>query len=264
MAALLLANALLIAVFLTVAWLLATWRRDVSWIDPCWPAGFVLVAWHSALWHSPANSGHIPAAALVMVSLVTLWGLRLNIYLTARKLEHAGEDYRYAAMRQQGGPGFWYRSLLTIFYLQGALLWVISLPVQLAIFRAGSYWNLLGWLGIALWLIGFACEAIGDHQLRQFRRDANNRGRVLQTGLWRYSRHPNYFGEACAWWGIYLLAVGIDRSLAWTVISPVLITWLLLKISGVSLLEKTITDRRPQYAEYIRRTSPFVPWFPKQ
>jgi steroid 5-alpha reductase family enzyme len=163
-------------------------------------------------------------------------------------------------MRRGHGARFWWVSLFTVFLLQAALAWAISLPVQLAVLSDGP----LGWLdGLAVltWLVGLAFEAIGDLQLTRFRRDPANRGRALDTGLWRYSRHPNYFGDALLWWGFGLL--GLAAGAPWTLFAPALMTFLLLKVSGVALLEKGMEERRPAYRDYVARTSAFVPWFPR-
>jgi steroid 5-alpha reductase family enzyme len=173
----------------------------------------------------------------------------------------AGEDYRYREIRRRNEPNFVLKSLYLVFGLQALLAWVISLPL-LAALRSGAPLGALDVLGLALALFGLALETAADRQLARFKREPKNHGRVLDRGLWRYSRHPNYFGECCFWWGLGF--VGVGAGVWWSVVSPLLMTWLLLRVSGVALLEKTIGDRRPAYAEYVRRTSAFVPLPPRK
>jgi steroid 5-alpha reductase family enzyme len=191
---------------------------------------------------------------LVMI-LVAAWSLRLSWYIT-RRGHGTEEDHRYKTIRANNEPGFRYKSLYIVYGLQGALAWFIAMPLVVAMSGQAP----LGWLdftGIALWLGGMYFEVVGDNQLRRFRADPANAGKVLDTGLWRYTRHPNYFGECVLWWGYFLLALAAGGW--WTVLSPLLMTVLLLRVSGVALLEKDIAERRPEYAEYIRRTNAFLP-----
>jgi steroid 5-alpha reductase family enzyme len=225
-----------------VLWAVATVLRNVGIIDAYWGPGFALVAWVAAALHGPP----LPVRSMLLLAVITLWAARLGVYLTWR-LWGEPEDYRYAAMRKEHGEAFPLRSLFTVFLLQGALLWIISAPLQAAILVPGD--RALGWvdgIGVAACVVGIYFEAVGDWQLTRFKSDPANRGNVLDTGLWRYTRHPNYFGDFMVWWGLFLIAC------------------LLLKVSGVSLLETTITERRPQYADYIERTSPFFPWPPRE
>lgn len=235
-------------------WALSVALRDASIVDIAWGAGFAVIGGCSA-WLSAGTAERRWLAALLAV----VWGLRLSGYLAWRNLGH-GEDRRYAAMREAHGPRFWWVSLFTVFLLQGALMLVIGIPLMSI---AGAT-RALGWLdivGVALWLIGLACETIADLQLARFKANPANAGQVMDRGLWRYSRHPNYFGDCCVWWGIYLVAAS---SAWWTVFSPVIMTILLLRISGVALLERTIVERRPAYRDYIERTSAFLPWPPRE
>lgn len=240
---------------LTLLWGVSLRLRDAGIIDPCWGLGFVLVAWLSFVLNHPTSW-----RACLISTLTTLWGLRLSFYLLKRSLGQ-GEDRRYAAMRLHHGPRFWWVSLFTVFLLQAVVLWFIAWPLQAAcVLKSQKSLGLLDWLGVALWLIGFLFEAIGDWQLVKFKSAPENAGKVLDLGLWRFTRHPNYFGESCVWWGIYLIVIGTGAW--WTIGSPLLMTFLLLYISGVSLLEQTIVDRRPEYAAYQLRTSAFFPWPP--
>lgn len=235
-------------------WVASIFRRDVSLVDAFWGAGFVIVAWIAWSLHGPAT----PRATL-LVALVTLWGLRLSLYLLWRRLGQP-EDRRYAALREATGASFWWRSLLTVFLFQGLILWFVSWPIQFGIAGAGSELGFVDALGIVLYAIGFTFETIGDWQLARFKSNPQNRGQVFDRGLWRYTRHPNYFGDFCVWWGLYCIVCAAGGW--WTILSPLVMSFLLIRISGVVLLERTMGDRTG-YRAYQRRTSSFVPWPPK-
>ena len=239
----------------TVLWLVSLLLRNASIVDPCWGLGFVLVAWTCL-----AKTEVADARAWLLVVLVTIWGVRLAAYLTWRNWG-AGEDPRYTQMRNYHGQSFWWRSLGTVFLLQALILGFVSLPVQLAVLRSASRLGLVDLAGVLLWCVGMFFESVGDFQLARFRAQPENRGQVLATGLWRFTRHPNYFGDFCVWWGIYFVAVG--GGAAGTLLSPLLMSVLLLYVSGVRLTEQTIEDRRPAYREYRRRTSAFFPRLPR-
>ncbi len=244
------ANAVpLITGLVTLCWLASLARRDASLVDRIWGMGFVLLVLHHA-----ASAATVDGLLLV---LVVLWGVRLSWHITRRNWGH-GEDPRYAAMRARNGARWWWQSFFTVFLLQGVLMLLIGLPLA-AIASPGASWGRM--LGTLLWAIGFAFEAGGDWQLSRFRADPANRGRVLDTGFWRYTRHPNYFGDALQWWGFWCFAAG--AGLWWTVLSPIVMTLLLLKVSGVTLLESALVESKPGYRDYVRRTSAFVPWPPK-
>ncbi|MFN0088363.1 MAG: DUF1295 domain-containing protein [Blastocatellia bacterium] len=249
-------TAAVIAISLFLLWLLSLKLRDASIVDIFWGIGFVLIAGTSYLLTDgyPVRRGLLTAMALV-------WGGRLAIYLAWRNIGK-GEDYRYQAMRKRHGDRFPIVSLLTVFALQGVLMWIISLPLQTAQIPAQpDRLTLLDWVGAALWLIGLGFESIGDWQLARFKADPANKGRVMDRGLWAWTRHPNYFGDAVVWWGFFSIAAAAGAW--WTVIGPALMTLLLMKVSGVALLEKTLVKTKPEYQEYARRTSAFFPWFPK-
>jgi steroid 5-alpha reductase family enzyme len=194
-----------------------------------------------------------------LLALVAIWSLRLSIHLAQRNAGKS-EDHRYAAMRQRN-PRFARNSLVTVFGLQALLAWLISAPLAAAI-STPAEWGLLHLLALLLFATGFYFEAVADWQLARFRSNPENRDKVLDTGVWGLSRHPNYFGEACIWWSFYLFAVAAGA--AWTLFSPLIMTFLLLKVSGVSLLEKDIAERRPGYRRYVETTSAFLPWFPRK
>jgi steroid 5-alpha reductase family enzyme len=201
--------------------------------------------------------------AIALLVLVLAWGLRLCAYITARNWGH-GEDRRYQAIRARNEPHFGLKSLVLVFALQTVLAWIVSMPT-LAALVGDRPLGALDALGIAVALVGLLCEAIGDAQMSAFKADPANQGQVMDRGLWRFTRHPNYFGEACFWWGVWLVALGAGGVAAlWTVVSPLLMTTLLLKVSGVALLEKDIGERRPAYRHYIARTNAFVPGPPRR
>lgn len=237
------------------AWSVSVFRRDVSIVDSVWSLFFLAAAGAYALTVADAGT----RAVLVLV-LVTLWALRLSLYITWRHWGEA-EDHRYQAIRARNQPRFAFKSLYLVFGLQGLLAWIISLPLLAAI-AAPAALNLLDYAGAALMLFGLAFETIADAQLSRFKSHAVNRGHVLDTGLWRYTRHPNYFGEFCVWWGFYLIALAAGGW--WAVVSPLLMSFLLLRVSGVTLLEQDIGQRRPAYRDYIARTNAFIPGFPRR
>lgn len=238
-------------------WLLSLVWHDASIVDPFWGTGFVIVAVTSSWLNLPPS-----ARTALLVALTAIWGLRLSVYLLRRNWGH-GEDRRYQAMRARHGRRFWWVSLFSVFMLQAVILWFVSLPIQVTCSQGEA--NQLNWLdglGVLIWTIGFAFEAVGDWQLARFKADPANAGRVMDRGLWRFTRHPNYFGDFCVWWGLYAIAVA--GGAWWTFFSPLAMSFLLLKVSGVTLLEKTITDRRPDYANYQARTNSFFPGPPRR
>lgn len=246
--------ALALTAALVPLWALSVRLRDVSIIDPFWAPGFALVATVTLARHSDGG----PRAWLVW-ALVGLWALRLATHLLRRRGH--GEDFRYAAMRERNGPRFVWTSLFIVFGLQGALILGIAAPLVAAIHAAPSALGPLDAAACVLWAVGFTFEAVGDHQLQRFKQDPANRGQVNDRGLWRYTRHPNYFGDALLWWGFGLFGVAVG---AWaTLLAPAAMTFLLLRVSGVALLERDIAERRPAYRAYIQRTSAFLPWFPR-
>jgi len=241
----------------TLVWALSVKLRDASIADVYWGSGFVQLVWLYCLL-SPALT---PRSWLV-AALVTVWGARLSVHIVRRN-HHKGEDPRYQAMRASHGRAFWWRSLFTVFWLQGAILWFVGLPVLVAVRAAGPQeFTAIDGLGVVLFLIGFGFEVVGDYQLGRFKAEPSNRGHVLDRGLWRYTRHPNYFGDATVWWGLYLIACATPGG--WlTVLSPSLMTMLLMRVSGVTLLEAGLKESKPGYRAYIARTPAFFPWFPR-
>ncbi len=251
---------LAVFVYMTSCFLLALVRRDNSIVDIAWGPGFIMLALIS-LSHSAAGSAP-PARAVLVTILVAVWGVRLALHILIRKWGR-GEDFRYAKWRREWGRRVVPRSFLQIFMLQGAIMSVVAWTVVLTNSRTGPGLGLLDLAGGVLWLKGFIWEAAGDAQLRRFKLDPANRGRVMDRGLWRFTRHPNYFGEALMWWGIAVIGLAVPGG--WQgLVSPLILTFLLLRVSGVRMLEKALVDRRPGYADYLRRTSTFIPWFPKR
>jgi len=239
-------------------WLLAVAIKDVSIVDIFWGPGFAVIAW-VAYWLGDGA----PERKLLLTALVTIWALRLGLTLLARKLRHGGEDLRYTAMRKKVTGNFNLFALRMVFALQAVLLWLISLPVQVGqVYATPVALGPLAYIGAALWLIGFAFEAVGDWQMDRFKANPANAGKVMDRGLWRYTRHPNYFGDALLWWGLGLIAcenlVGVPA-----LIGPAIITWLLVRVSGKALLERRLRRAKPDYARYIERTPGLVPWWPK-
>ncbi|MFR9730321.1 DUF1295 domain-containing protein [Saccharopolyspora sp. MS10] len=232
---------------------IARWRGRYDTIDSVWGAGFAVIAVVSAL------VGPSSALGWTTTALTVVWGVRLSVHLHRRN-SGKPEDRRYVEMARRYGDRVGLLMFLRVYLVQGLVMWFVSLPVQAAI---GAPWSPLAWAGIAVWIVGFVFETVGDAQLSRFRADPANEGEVLDTGLWRYTRHPNYFGDACVWWGLYLLACASWVGVA-TVLSPVLMTWLLARGSGKPMLERSLRERRPAYADYVDRTSGFVPLPPRK
>ena len=233
-------------------WMVSLKLKDASIADLIWGLWFVIEAWIAHLEHSTDRS-------VLMLILTCIWGVRLSVYLGWRN-HGQPEDRRYQAMRAHHGTHFWWRSLFTVFLFQMLIAWFVWAPQRYG--STTAPFSILDAIGVTFFCIGLFFEVVGDWQLSRFLQRGNTDG-VLDTGLWKYTRHPNYFGDALLWWGFGLIAVSAT-DLWWLILSPLLMTGLLLKVSGVAMLEKTIQKRRPNYQEYIDRTSAFIPWFPKQ
>lgn len=240
-----------IGLFALGGWLISLIRDNVTHVDSMWSLFIGISAYTYTLLFYELS----PRTILVLI-LVTIWAVRLCAYLTWRNW-NPHEDHRYAAIRKNNEPHFWFTSIYIIFGLQAVLAWIISMPLFGAI-EAKSPLSVWDYLGALLVAVGFIWETLADWQLSAFKAKNGNKGKVLDTGLWRYSRHPNYFGEFCVWWGFYLIAIA--GGAWWTIAGPILMSLLLFKVSGVALLEKNIGERRPAYAEYIKRTNAFFPW----
>lgn len=247
---------LVILALMTLLWLASLAVKNSSIVDIFWGTGFVVSGW-LAFYLTP--DGLLARKILLMV-MVTIWGLRLSGYVLWR---NAGkpEDFRYAKWRSEAPRIWWIKSYFQVFVLQGFLMWLIAVPLLAAQYTSSP----LGWLdllGLAVWMIGFFFEAVGDLQLSRFKSNPENKGKVLDKGVWHYTRHPNYFGDSTQWWGYYLIAVAAGGW--WSIFSPIIMTFFLLNVSGVAMLERTLKESKPQYRDYIERTSSFIPWFPKK
>jgi len=248
-----LSAATVLGIVLIVLWLISILIGRVSFIDAFWGVGFVVVAWAAA-----SSLAEIGPMQMVVLALVSLWGVRLGLYLLRRFLRD-GEDSRYVRMTKgkEGIPRHFF-TLWFVFGLQGVLMLVISAPLVSAMAQPATQLDMVAYAGIGLWGVGAFFEWVGDLQLSKFKADPASEGKVLDTGLWAWTRHPNYFGDTCVWWGIWL--VGHDFTVLF---APALMTFLLMKWSGVPLLEKGLKKRRPGYEDYIKRTSSFFPRAPK-
>ncbi len=254
---LLLAGVVVAAIMVTT-WLISLPLRNASIVDITWGLGFVVVAWAVRL----GADGYVPRQNL-LVALTSIWGLRLGGYLWWRN-HGKGEDFRYRAMRKKAGSSFPLRSLVTVFALQGVIMWTVSLPVQLGqVDESGDAWPVFAVIGTALWLVGMAFETGGDIQLARFKADPANQGQLLTTGLWAWTRHPNYFGDFAVWWGIALVAFP-QMPGPIGVIGAATISFMLVKVSGVAMLERSLTKRKPGYDEYVARTPAFLPRPPRR
>jgi steroid 5-alpha reductase family enzyme len=243
-------------IYMTAVFLIALFKKDNSIVDIAWGPGFILVAAVTFFLKPGFEARHI-----LITLLVAVWGIRLAAHIFWRS-RGKGEDFRYAKWRKEWGRWFVLRSFFQVFTLQGAFMLIISLPIILVNRSQEKGVTILDALGTALWLVGFIFEAVSDRQLREFKTRPESRGRIMTTGLWKYSRHPNYFGEAAMWWGVFLVALATPGG--WiSIISPITINFLLINVSGIPMLEKKYRGN-PEFAAYARRTSPFFPWFPKK
>ena len=242
----------------TGLWVISLVARDSSIVDGAWGLGFVALAVYYT-----GVSGAVDARSILLLVLVSLWGARLSAHILWRNWGKE-EDKRYRAMRERWGRRFPLVSLFTVFLLQGFLMWLISAPLFVGM-QARVAAPITGWdtIGIAAVLVGLYFEAVADYQLVRFKADPSNAGRVLHSGLWRYSRHPNYFGDFLVWWGFFAIALGRPGA-AWTVISPILMSVLLMRVSGVTLLEKGLHQTKSDYRHYTDKTNAFFPWFPRR
>jgi steroid 5-alpha reductase family enzyme len=250
------AAAAAVFVYMAAVFLVALLEKDNSIVDIAWGPGFILVALVTFFLRPGFEARHV-----LISGLVTVWGFRLAAHIILRN-RGRGEDFRYARWRKDWGRWFVPRSFLQVFMLQGIFMLIISSPIVLVNQSSASGLTLLDALGGLLWLVGFLFEAVGDYQLKRFKRKPESKGRIMTAGLWQYTRHPNYFGEAALWWGIYLIALSVSGG--WVaIISPMTISFLLLRVSGVTMLEKKYAGNE-EFAAYARRTRPFFPWFPQR
>jgi steroid 5-alpha reductase family enzyme len=257
--------AVVLSLVAIVLWIASRIKNDVGIVDSFWSlmilfAGISFFVVYTFIDRSSVVDQLALAErqALVLL-LLSVWAVRLSVHITWRNWGQE-EDSRYQTIRQNNQPGFEFKSLYIVFLLQAFLALIVALPLM-SVFSSDAMINTLDYFALALWSFGMFFETVGDLQLARFKSVPGNRGKVLDSGLWYFTRHPNYFGEFCIWWAFYLFAIA--SGYWWSIISPLLMTVLLLKVSGVSLLESTIEERRPEYADYRRSTSAFFPWFPK-
>jgi steroid 5-alpha reductase family enzyme len=242
---------------MTILWLISIRIKNVSIVDLFWGFGFVLSGVFYFL-----NTEGLEIRKILLMTLVSLWGLRLSVYLAWRN-HGKGEDFRYRKFRKDYGEHrYWWISFFQTFLLQGVLMWLISAPILGAQFYPGNKLGIFDFIGVFIWVIGFVFEAGGDIQLARFKANPANKGKVLNTGFWHYTRHPNYFGDAAAWFGYGFICLSAGSYIP--VLGSVLMTALIIKVSGVALLEKTLNETKPGYNEYVEKTSAFIPWFPKK
>jgi len=248
---------LVVFIFFNIVFFIAQSKKNNGLIDVAWGSGFVVAAVTSyIISHNNTNRG------LIITILVVLWGLRLSYHLFKRNWNKP-EDYRYVQMRERwGDKNHAITAYVRVFMSQLALLFIISQPILITNFKESKPLGLLDFAGITIWIIGYFFEAVGDYQLKQFVTNPKNKGKLMKTGLWKYTRHPNYFGEATMWWGIFIISISVPGSL-YGIISPILITTLLLFVSGVPLLEKKYKNH-PEWKEYEEKTSIFIPMPPKK
>lgn len=241
---------------MTALWLFSLLIKNASIVDIFWGLGFVMVAWVDY-----SISPFMSAGKWLMTILVTIWGVRLALHIGIRNWGKP-EDFRYAQWREENGPSWWWRSFFKVFLLQGILMWIISVPIiSMRVTDGIPPLSSLQVFAALVWAYGFFFEAVGDWQLTRFKSNSANKGKLMTTGVWKYTRHPNYFGDAAQWWGFYLLA--LSAGAWWTIFSPIIMTYLLLRVSGVAMLEKTMKGK-VGYEEYMRKTSAFFPWLPKR
>ena len=248
---------LIILLLVTSLWIWSIFIKNVSIIDIFWGLGFVIV---NTFYYSQFEDFNLRKVLLLI--LVAIWGLRLTIYLGWRNMGK-GEDYRYREFRKRYGvERYWWFSYFQVFLLQGSLIMIVSLPLLGVQSGSSKTLNFLDYIAMIVWLIGFIFEAVGDYQLAYFKSNPKNKGKVLNTGLWKYTRHPNYFGDATVWAAYALFCIASGSY--WQIIGSVIMIFLIVKVSGVALLEETIKDRKPEYKDYIKKTNSFFPWFPKK
>lgn len=250
--------ALLIWILVTLLWFWSVLIKNVSIVDIFWGFGFVVINAFFVF-----MSGDLNIRKILIFILVSIWGLRLSLYLALRNIGK-GEDFRYQEFRRNyGAKRYWWFSYFQTFLLQAAIMLIVSLPLfGISISNHSGDLNLFDFLGILLWLIGFSFEAGGDYQLARFKSKSENEGKLLASGFWKYTRHPNYFGDSAVWWAYALISIAAGSY--WMIIGSILMTVVIIKVSGVALLEKTLHKSKPGYQEYIRKTSAFFPWFPKK
>jgi steroid 5-alpha reductase family enzyme len=249
---------LAIIILMTFLWILSVFLENASIVDPFWSIAFIV----AGITYYFNTNGNLDRKTLV-ITLLLVWGLRLAIYLGWRNWGKS-EDFRYKQFRENyGAKRYWWFSFFQVFLLQGVLAWFISAPILAAMYFGKNLpLGLLDYIACSIWLIGFIFEAGGDFQLAKFKAKKENKGKLLTTGLWKFTRHPNYFGDATIWLSFALFSISVQSYIP--ILSFILMTYLIVKVSGVSLLERTLIHKKPNYKEYIQKTNSFFPWFPKK
>lgn len=249
---------LVIMILMTTLWIISVFLTNASIVDPFWGMSYVL----AGIWYYLQTDG-FEIRKQIVLALVIIWGLRLSIYLMWRNFGK-GEDFRYQKFREDyGKKRYWWVSFFQVFLLQGILAWFISVPLLAAMYYTdNSVLGIFDYLAIVIWLIGFTFEAGGDFQMARFKSISANKGKVLNKGFWKYTRHPNYFGDATVWWAYGLFSIAAGAYIP--ILGSILMTFLIIRVSGVMLLERSLKDKKPEYQDYIRKTSAFIPWFPKK
>jgi steroid 5-alpha reductase family enzyme len=248
----------IILILMSFLWIISIFIKNVSIVDFFWGLGFFITCTFYFL-----TTGGSDSRGILLLTMVAIWGLRLSFYIAWRN-RGKGEDFRYREFRKKYGENrYWWISFFQTFLLQGLLMWMISAPLLGAQYYGHDKpVGIIDYLGVLFWLIGFSFEAGGDFQLTKFRSNPDNKGKVLNTGFWKYTRHPNYFGDASVWWGYGIICISAGSYIP--VFGAIMMTALIIKVSGVALLEKTLVVQKPQYKEYIEKTSAFIPWPPKK
>jgi len=249
---------IVILAMMTILWIVSIFLKNVSIVDIFWGFGFVITAG----FYFFITEG-FETRKIILITLVALWGLRLSVYIAWRN-RGKGEDFRYREFRKKYGENrYWWVSYFQTFLLQGLLMWLISAPLLGAqYYPVNNTLTIIDFAGILFWITGFIFEAGGDLQLARFKANPANKGKVMNKGFWKYTRHPNYFGDSAVWWGYGIICFAGGSYLP--ILGSLLMTALIIKVSGVALLEKSLVDQKPQYRDYIERTSSFFPWFPKK
>jgi steroid 5-alpha reductase family enzyme len=256
----LIAGLLTVALFMGVVMGMANRKKKLTIVDTAWGLGFIAVAVVSTFASTHGYGGYA-GTSMILFLLVLAWGVRLSLHLWVRNAD-VEEDPRYQELAEADGRSFEQVALRRVFIPQGVAMWLVSTPVMVGMNNEGTHpWQ--GWLGVFVWLVGMFFETVGDVQLARFKRDPDNQGQLMDRGLWKYTRHPNYFGDACVWWGIWIVAASSWAGVA-TIIGPIAMTFFLTKVTGVSLNEKGMRSSKPGYDEYVRRTSGFIPMPPKK
>lgn len=251
--------ALVVWGIMTILWIVSLALKDAGIVDIFWGLGFVIINWVAFL----VTENESGMRQWLLNVIVTIWGMRLFLHILIRNIGKP-EDFRYQNFRKQYGKKFWWYSYFQTFMLQGFLMFIISMPLVITQYaNTPESLGFLDWAGLLLWLVGFFFETAGDYQLTRFKKNPANKGKIMKSGVWKYTRHPNYFGDATQWWAYYLIAVSVPFGFL-TIFSPIIMSYFLVKVSGVAMLERSMAEKKPGYKEYMQTTNAFIPWFPRE